>query len=174
MEQQADSLNTAIPTAFAPAVPSHTINAFSINDIPHPVDHTGGREIIVCALAAPDNPVPGPFSAKRKRRTFWTACPSCKKKNKHSIECLGCNIPCLQCSETFKAIEVSRPRNQHATTTENVHSGAIVRSPGTMVEPSKMTLTVETITEDEIKELLMSKGRNMVVEATIKRNNVKK
>jgi hypothetical protein len=184
MEHQADSINTAVPTSFAPAVPSHTINPFSNNHVPDLVDHRGDREIIVCALAAPDNPVPGPFSAKRKRRTFWTACASCKKKNKHSIEYLGCDISCLQCSETFKATEVSRPRNQHTTTTENVHSGAIVTSPGTMVEPSKMTLTVETplqkrvkreinATQDEIKELLKSKGWNMVTEATIKGNNVK-
>ncbi|EES09353.1 hypothetical protein BDA96_05G055000 [Sorghum bicolor] len=174
MEQQADSINTAIPTSFAPAVPSHTTNPSSINRVPNPVDHRGDREIVVCALAAPDNPIPGPFSAKRKRRTFWTACPSCKKKNKHSIDCLGCDISCLQCSETFKATEVSRPRNQHTTTTENVQSGAIVRSSGTLVELSKMTASVETITEDEIKNILMSKGWNMVTAAIIKGNNLKK
>jgi len=123
MEQQAGSVTTAVPTS----------------------------RIIVCALAAPGNPVPGPFRAERERRTFWTACANCKKKNKHSIEYLGCNISCLQCSETFKATEVSRPRNQRTTTTENVHSGAIVSSPGTMVEPSKMTPTVETSLRKKVK-----------------------
>ena len=123
MEQQAGSVTTAVPTS----------------------------RIIVCALAAPGNPVPGPFGAKRKRRSFWTACASCKTKNKHSIEYLGCDISCIHCSETFKATEVSRPRNQHTTTTENVHSGAIVSSPGTMVEPSKMTPTVETSLRKKVK-----------------------
>ena len=151
MEQQADSVTTAVPTSFTTAVPSQAINPFCNNPVPDPVHLTEDREIIVCALAAPDNPVPGPFGAKRKRRSFWTACASCKTKNKHSIEYLGCDISCIHCSETFKATEVSRPRNQRATTTENVHSGAIVSSPGTMVEPSKMTPTVETPLQKRVK-----------------------
>ena len=151
MEQQAGSVTTAVPTSFAPAVPSHAIKPFSNNHVPDTIDLRGDTKIIVCALAAPGNPVPGPFRAERERRTFWTACANCKKKNKHSIEYLGCNISCLQCSETFKATEVSRPRNQRTTTTENVHSGAIVSSPGTMVEPSKMTPTVETSLRKKVK-----------------------
>jgi len=151
MEQQAGSVTTAVPTSFAPAVPSHAIKPFSNNHVPDTIDLRGDTKIIVCTLAAPGNPVPGPFRAERERRTFWTACPNCKKKNKHSIEYLGCNISCLQCSETFKATEVSRPRKQRTTTTENVHSGAIVSSPGTMVEPSKMTPTVETPLQKRVK-----------------------
>lgn len=199
MQQQADSVTTTVPTQFTPAVPSHSIN----NHVPIPVHLRQEREIIVCALAAPNNPDPGPFRAERERRTFWTACASCKKKNKHSIEYLNCNISCVQCSETFKATEVSRPRNQRTTTAEIVHSGAIVTSPCTMVQPSKMTPTVETpfrkkvkreiiatqaagkhgdnlkgflekISKIEINMLLMSKGRSKVIEATVKGNNENK
>jgi hypothetical protein len=151
MEQQAGSVTTAVPISFAPAVPSHAIKPFSNNHVPDTVDLRGDTKIIVCALAAPGNPVRGPFRAERERQTFWTACASCKKKNKLSIEYLDCTISCLQCSETFKVTEVSRPRNQRTTTIENVHSGAIVSSPGTMVEPSKMTPTVETPLRKKVK-----------------------
>ena len=104
MEQQAGSVTTAVPTSFAPAVPSHAIKPFSNNHVPDTIDLRGDTKIIVCALAAPGNPVPGPFHAERERRTFWTACANCKKKNKHSIEYL-----LVATFLAFNAVKHSKP-----------------------------------------------------------------
>ena len=87
------------------------------------------RKVIVLGLRAPNDPTP-----KRTRRTFWTACASCKEKNKYTIEHLNRNITCLHCSKLFTAVEISRPRKQ-STSIKNVQPvGALLALSRTLEE----------------------------------------
>ena len=87
------------------------------------------RKVIVLGLRAPNDPTP-----KRTRRTFWTACASCKEKNKCTIEHLNRNITCLHCSKLFTAVEISRPRKQ-STSIKNVQPvGALLALSRTLEE----------------------------------------
>ncbi|KAG2558194.1 hypothetical protein PVAP13_8NG133204 [Panicum virgatum] len=115
--------------------------------------HLGqGRKVIVLGLRAPNIPTP-----KRQRRTFWTACASCKEKNKYPIEHLNCNVSCLHCSKSFPAVEVSRPRKQRTTNISNI------RGQTQHVEAVQMPLE-KRFSEDDITMLLKLKGKEVVEE----------
>ena len=129
MEQPAaGSHGTAFHNSFPHhGVPDHHALKLSFNNHVTGSVHLGGeRKVIVLALRAPSNPIP-----KRQRQTFWTACASCKEKNKYPIEHLNCSISCLHCRRSFKAVEVSRPRR---TSINNVEHGASFALSRTMQE----------------------------------------
>lgn len=86
---------------------------------------------LVCALGAftvapKGTQPPSPTRAKRQRRTFWTECAKCKKKNKYPIKDLSCQLVCPDCLETFPAIEVTRPRNQDGVASAPLSSSTVV------------------------------------------------
>jgi len=93
------------------------------------------RKVIVLGLRAPNDPTP-----KRTRRTFWTACASCKEKNKCTIEHLNRNITCVHCSKSFTAVEISRPRKQ-STSIKNVQPAGALLLSGTMEESGNPALS---------------------------------
>ncbi|CAN6347295.1 unnamed protein product [Urochloa humidicola] len=115
MKHPADSNSTEVPTWYALPVPAYAPKPSSYH-VPAPAHLEEERKVIVLALHAPNNPNPGPFRLARQRRTFWTACPSCKEMKKYSIEYLNCNVSCIHCNETFKALEVTKPRNKSTVT----------------------------------------------------------
>ncbi|CAL5094250.1 unnamed protein product [Urochloa decumbens] len=175
MEHPAGSNNTAVPTSYALAVPAHAPKPSSCHVPAAPIHLEGERKAIVLALPAPDNPNPGPFRFARQRRTFWTACTSCKELKKYPIEYLNCNISCSHCSEAFKALEVTKPRNKSAATTlsetrrehgNSAPTSASIKSPKCTPLRKKLKTGVSAIQSamHDIKMLMMFKGKAVVIE----------
>ena len=153
MEQPADGFHgNAFHSSFPLGVPDHHALKPSSNHVTGSVHLGQGRKVIVLGLRAPNIPTP-----KRQRRTFWTACASCKEKNKYPIEHLNCNVSCLHCSKSFPAVEVSRPRKQRATNISNI------RGQTQHVEAVQMPLE-KRFSEDDITMLLKLKGKEVVEE----------
>ena len=80
MEQQADSVTTAVPNSFTTAVPSQAINPFCNNPVPDPIHLTEDREIIVCALAALGNPTVGTPEEGLKGDRCHTSCRQTRRR----------------------------------------------------------------------------------------------